>query len=415
MDKYIKNTKIMRLPHFLADTWWFALTKRLNDEDFLKLVKTREKQGFTAAQIVVGIPPEVGIKNENASSIFGSAWNEKGEINKKYLELAKKRIKIMNDHNIKAIVYGAWGHQIEWIGTEKMINWWKTLIEELDKEDIIYCLTGEIDIWCDPISSKILLPDKSTQNVIPESKKTNNTLKKIYNKIFFNENSYRKRRIKKWNKVLENIRNYTNRPMLIHTLPTSSGFDVTHKIEMISANTFQTGHTRESKDEIWQNIYTSITKYPNKPVINLEPYYEGIHNDFFGKWQLDAFWLSISSGAYSICYGAHGIWNVGDGNFLSQWGKQTFKEALELKTPEILGKTYKVVLEQGILDWQNVSINKIEDKLLSISRMSKEGKKMTYIPDISIYRNVPKGRYFKVETAEFTLKLPETGAIVVFN
>ena len=107
MDKYIKNTKIMRLPHFLADTWWFALTKRLNDEDFLKLVKTREKQGFTAAQIVVGIPPEVGIKNENASSIFGGAWNEKGEINKKYLELAKKRIKIMNDHNIKAIVYGA--------------------------------------------------------------------------------------------------------------------------------------------------------------------------------------------------------------------------------------------------------------------------------------------------------------------
>lgn len=321
----------------------------------------------------------------------------------------------MNDHNIKAIVYGAWGHQIEWIGTEKMIKWWKTLIKELDQYDIIYCLTGEIDIWCDQISSKILLPDKSTQNIIPENKKIKNALKKIYSKMFFSDNPFRKRRINKWNKVLENIRKYTNKPILIHTLPTSSSFDVTHKIEMISANTFQTGHTKESKDEIWNNIYTSITKYPNKPVINLEPYYEGIHNDFLGKWQLDAFWLSVSSDAYSICYGAHGIWNVGDGNFLSQWGKQTFKEALELKTPEILGKTYKVVLAEGILDWQNVSINKKEGQLVSISRMSKEGKKMTYIPDISIYRNVPKGRYFKVETAEFTSKLPETGAIVVFN
>ena len=32
------------------------------------------------------------------------------------------------------------GHQIEWIATEKMTKWWKTLIEELDQYDIIYCL-----------------------------------------------------------------------------------------------------------------------------------------------------------------------------------------------------------------------------------------------------------------------------------
>ena len=52
-----------KLPHFLADTWWYAITKRLNDKDFLKLVKTRQNQGFTAAQIVVGIPPEVEIED----------------------------------------------------------------------------------------------------------------------------------------------------------------------------------------------------------------------------------------------------------------------------------------------------------------------------------------------------------------
>ena len=56
--------KKVKLPHFFADTWWFAMT-RLNDKQFLKLVKLRQEQGFTAAQIVVGIPPEVGIENEN--------------------------------------------------------------------------------------------------------------------------------------------------------------------------------------------------------------------------------------------------------------------------------------------------------------------------------------------------------------
>ena len=31
------------LPHFFADTCWFALTKRLDDANFLKLVETRER------------------------------------------------------------------------------------------------------------------------------------------------------------------------------------------------------------------------------------------------------------------------------------------------------------------------------------------------------------------------------------
>ena len=413
--EYIKSTETLKLPHFLADTWWFALTKRLSDEDFLKLVKTRQKQGFTAAQIVVGIPPEVGVENENAKSIFGSAWNKKGEINKKYLEFAKKRIRIMNEHNLKAIVYGAWGHQIEWIGTAKMIDWWKALIEELDEYDIIYCLTGEIDIWCDPIISKILLPDKSTQNIISKVQKTNNMIKKVYNKFFSNENLWKKRRLKKWNEVLQYISKYTSKPILIHTMPTSSGLDVVENPELIAANTFQTGHTRESKNNIWQNIYNSRIKYPNKPTINLEPYYEGINDDFLGKWQLDAFWLSASSGAYSICYGAHGIWNVGDGEFLSQWGKQTFKSALSLKTPEILGKTYKILLEHGIFDWKEVSLNKINENIVSITRKSKKGEKITYIPDISKCEEIPKGQYFQVEIAKFVTKLPKSGAIVVFN
>ena len=30
-----------KLPHFLADTWWYALTNRLNDNDYLKLVKKK--------------------------------------------------------------------------------------------------------------------------------------------------------------------------------------------------------------------------------------------------------------------------------------------------------------------------------------------------------------------------------------
>ena len=148
------------------------------------------------------------------------------------------------------------------------------------------------------------------------------------------------------------------------------------------------------------------------PTINTSIY---INNDFFGKWQIDAFWLNAASGSYSICYGAHGIWNVGDGQFLAQWGKQTFKEAMLLETPQILGKAYKLLLDYGVFDWNDISINLVDDEVNSITRMSKDGKKLIYIPDISKCKEVPCGRYLDVETVEFINKPPLEGSIVVFN
>lgn len=98
MNKY-------ELPHFLADTWWFALTQRTSDKQFERLVKLRQQQGFTAAQIVVGIPPETGVYNQNAASIYGPAWDLNGIINEKYLSFAQHRIEYMNQHNLTAIIY----------------------------------------------------------------------------------------------------------------------------------------------------------------------------------------------------------------------------------------------------------------------------------------------------------------------
>ncbi len=411
MKKCIKEN--MEIPHFLADTWWFAMT-RLDDEKFLKLVKTRQQQGFTAAQIVVGIPPEVGLNNPNAKSIYGSAYDINGKINYEYLKFVKKRIKIMNSYGLTAVIYGAWGHQIEWIGYKNMCNWWKALIETIDNLDVIYCLTGEIDIWCDPILSKALLPNKTTTDFSIENNNTKKFLRKVFS-IIFNQDKLIKKRLNKWSKVLKVVNKLTNKPIIIHTLPTNSGFNVVEDINLVSANTFQTGHSKESEKYIWKNIYESINKFPEKPVINLEPWYEGIFNDFYQEDQLKAFWLSATSGAYAICYGALGIWNVGDGEFLSQWGKQTFEQALKLNTPCILGKSYNILLKNEIFNWNNIIVNSINEDLISITRESKEGKKITYIPEIVKCKTIPKGQILNIETVEFVPKLPERGAVVIFS
>jgi hypothetical protein len=127
---------------FLADTWWFGLSQRLSETDFNTLAALRAEQGFSAIQTVVGVPPEVGPENENAKSQVGFPWTLQGDFNPKYLELARNRIKHLNDLGLLVIVYGAWGHQIEWLGREKMAEWWLQIVEALDALDFYTIFPG---------------------------------------------------------------------------------------------------------------------------------------------------------------------------------------------------------------------------------------------------------------------------------
>ena len=59
---------------YLADTWWFGMTKRLSDIKFLKLLELRKKQGFTAIQIILGVPPEITIDSREAENTAGHGF-----------------------------------------------------------------------------------------------------------------------------------------------------------------------------------------------------------------------------------------------------------------------------------------------------------------------------------------------------
>lgn len=342
------------LPHFLADTWWFGMSSRLSEEDFIRLVKLRQEQGFSAAQVVVGVPPEVGPMNDNAMSDVGFPWNLKGAPNKEYLNLARARIKVMNEHGITGIVYGAWGHQIDWIGVNRMKEWWSGVIDSVDDLDVIYSLTGESDLWPTPQQQRALLPDKTTDDIVGGVKTFGaRALGRFQKTDLFKKQRelYLGRRRKKWSRVLATVAMQTDRPILVHTSSHSSGFESVDNTDLLCANTFQTGHSRKSEARIWQSIHDSRQVDPEIPAINLEPWYEGINHDFYQEDQLSAYWLSVAAGAHAVCYGAHGVWNAGDGNFLKRWGGQTFEEALELETPRILGEMHRKLHEVGVFSW----------------------------------------------------------------
>lgn len=400
----------------LVDTWWYALTNRLPDETFAALVAKRAQQGFTAVQLVVGIPPEVGPEHKSAASPVGFPWTLAGELNQAYLALARQRIAYLNAQGLRVIVYGAWGHQIEWLGPARMTDWWRRIIAALDDLDVVYCLTGESNIWVWG-EAQNLLPDKTTTG-FPV-----NRLKQLVGHLPYRVQGWliewwRRRqrplleqklsqRRQLWSQVLDDIITETKHPFIVHTLPHEVSREVVNNPERLAAITTQTGHSEAARHLLWERPLAR----QGRPFINLEPWYEGINGQFGPADQLFAYWVTVLAGAQSYCYGAHGIWNVGDGRFLAHWGGQTFAEAVELDTPRLLGLSHHRFLEMCRVNGR--PFTEIHDnQLITIGQTWNDGL-IQFFPDVAKASTIPEGRIWLPLQGRWAEEVPPSGQVVI--
>ena len=418
----MKSMSSKSLDDLLIDTWWYALTNRLSKNEFEKIAKIRVEQGFSGVQLVVGIPPEVGIKNVNAESSVGAAWDLEGNINDEYLDLAFERINFLNSLGLTVVIYGAWGYQIKWIGVKGMKKWWAAIVRKLDGLEVVYCLTGEVDLWIGREES--LLPSRTTSDfrtnksstflyrympkwMIEITKMMVNVLKK--KKLLKCEYGLQSRK-RDWGIVLKFLASITKHSIIVH--PTNlSGFNSVDNFELLSSNTVQTGHSEESRRLLWE--FPAEIFQQKQTYINLEPWYEGIRGSFCKKDQLFAYWVSVLSGALSYCYGAHGIWNVGDGKFLTQWGGQTFDEAIKLDTPRLIGLSH----QQLFLQKSNV-VNiehEVIDGVLNSVTMFCEDIIIHFFPEVKNCAKVPIGVIWLPLTGVYSQKMPGSGQAVIFE
>lgn len=403
----------------LADTWWFGLSQRLSEKELKNLATLRAKQGFSAIQLVVGVPPEVGPGNENVKSQVGFPWALDGEFNQDYLELARDRIEYLNDLGLTVIVYGAWGHQVEWLGRERMTQWWLRIIDVLDSLDVAYCLCGESNLWVG--EAERLLPDKTTDDLVanqllpmldPRIKRLSIKVGRLLKK-HLNKREFDKRR-NDWSFVLERVAQRTNKPIIIHTTPGETGYEAVSNPDLLSANTVQTGHDTAARNRLWQ-LPLALLKddTTHRGFINLEPWYEGIKDQFWAEDQMFAYWASMLAGATSYCYGAHGIWNVGDGRFLAHWGKQTFTQALALDTPRLLGLSHRQYSLHG--NYKGKTFYQTSgDRLITIGKKAK-GKTTQFFPDMTRAEHVTSGRIWLPLKGTFANVLPQRGQVVIFT
>ena len=405
---------------FLCDTWWYGLTQRVDDKKFEELAQLRAHQGFTTVQMVVGIPPEVGPENPNASSKVGPAWNLRGEFNQDYLKHSRERVEYLNSLGLSAILYGAWGQQIEWLGEARMKDWGSEIVKNFDDLDVIYCLTGESDIWIG--EEKKLLPDRSTGelNTVRLMPFLHSRLayvgKRLINMINQSLNEGRKaERRSKWSRVLTHVSSMADKPIFIHVLSNMTSEEAVSNPRLLDAITVQTGHSDTTRRFLWKLPHESAKQNSSKPFINLEPWYEGITGRFGTEDQLYAYWASMMAGAYAYCYGAHGVWNAGDGKFLAHWGKQTLGEAMRLRSPQLIGASHKLFIESGFADYPKVEIEEKDGELVKITRSNSKGSMVTYIPDASLIDDLPEGNIFSPLKGEILKTSPRTGQIVIIS
>lgn len=411
--------KDSRIANLLADTWWFGLSKRLSAQGFKNLAALRAKQGFSAVQLVVGVPPEVGPENENAQSQVGFPWTLDGHFNQEYLGLARARIQYLNDSGLLVIVYGAWGHQIEWLGKRRMIEWWLRIIEAVDALDVIYCLCGESNLWAGEASK--LLPDKSVDDLVTSqivSPSIHPRIKGLLTKAVGRfrrqlRNHRLENRRNAWSLVLEKVSQRTSKPVIIHPTSDETGYEAVSNPELLSANTVQTGHDARTRNRLWQLPLALLKNdHSRKGYINLEPWYEGIRDQFWAEDQMYSYWTTMLAGATSYCYGAHGIWNVGDGEFLAHWGKQTFAEALALDTPRLLGLSHAQYLLRS--DGKGETFHQTAgEELITIGREAR-GTSIQFFPNVARANHIPAGKIWLPLKGTFSEVLPPKGQVVIF-
>lgn len=411
------------LAGFLADTWWFGLSRRLSGADFQTLAARRVAQGFSAVQLVVGVPPEVGPANPNAASEAGFPWLPDGRPNPAYLAFARERIHFLNALGLLVIIYGAWGHQVDWLGKERMLTWWKKLVETLANREVVFCLCGESGLWVG--ESDRLLPDKTTANGAGRSPSpiVARVARRVHLPTWLSDRRPAARRLLKrrlyarrraeWSWILDQLVGLTDKPFIIHPTADETGYQAVNNPHQLATNTYHTGHSARSRARLWQ-LPLGLQRQDSlqRGSINLEPWYEGILDQFWTQDQVYAYWASMLAGTISFCYGAHGIWNVGDGHFLAHWGRQTFAQALARETPGLLGLSHREYCRRAGGPGRTI-VHRDGRDLVRLVRHTTTGE-VHFVPDSARVAPGPAGAIWLPGEGSYSDSWPATGPVVIF-
>lgn len=393
--QYLQHTDGM--PFFwFADTWWFGGTKRTSIEDFKLLIKDRREEGFTVIQIVVGIPPETDPFSDDAANSGGLPFNKDFTLNKTYFKEIDTKIQLLIENDLVPCIVGGWGHHIDILGVEPIKRLWDEILVRYGHLPVIFCLCGEVNAIMPPVP-KFLQTETRRKKVITFLKRfklfavAQRSKQKIQYYYFKQRDKQLvHKRLQQWNEIAEYITSANNnkRLLTVHVAAETTAQALFRNDSWLKINTIQSGHDKNAITFMVQSIREADKT--KMPIINMEPWYEGIQGNFDDYYQRVAFWLCILSGAKGHTYGAHGVWQMAEegDHFMGHWGESYWKDAMGYKGTEQLGNAVALLKKydwwklKPVYDLISPTWNKTNPWLPVVAKIDKNY--LIYLPDVHL-------------------------------
>jgi uncharacterized protein DUF4038/uncharacterized protein DUF5060 len=339
---------------WLADTWWYGATRRCAwPAEFRVLAADRRRKGFSVVQMVVGIPPEIEPDDPSSGNEgglpFAGAWDR---LNPLYFEYVDRRIRHLVDSGLMPCIVGAWGHHLAWLGEEQMMRYWRYLVARYAAFPVAWCLSGESDLRPGERPRPPVRPAGSPgrarrplRHLIGRLPRRSRALVVAGGltaraRLYRHLGALRARR-DGWEHVGEIVAatDPYRRLRTIHPIPGVYGHEAVNGAGWLDLTAVQSGHARGMAGWMVERVLRATRAAGGGPIVNLEPWYEGILGDFWEQDQRYAFWMCILAGAAGHSYGSHGVWQMGreDEPFLAHWGAADWRRAVRYSGSGQLG------------------------------------------------------------------------------
>ena len=309
---------------WLSDTWWMALSSRLDFELFKQMADFRKSQGFNIIQLVAGLMPDMDSFDTRGANKSGFPWEENySKINPHYFDEADEKIFYLFNSGFTISIVGSWGYYLNFLGEEKMKQHWRYLIARWGALDVIWCIAGE-------------------------------TTMPYY--LSNNRNLEQKELKSGWSELAKYIREIESFGRLITTHPIEASVNELDS-DLLDINLLQASHNSFSSIQKGIELLERSINL-NIPTIMDEINYEGILRGNESSMQRVSFWNSFLNGSKGFGYGANGIWQVnkednpfGASPSGASWGNTPLKKALYFQGAKDISRAKKFLEE---FEWWNL-------------------------------------------------------------
>lgn len=324
-QRYIVNSD--NTPFFwLGDTAW-ELIHRLNREEIDCYLKDRSEKGFTVIQTVI-LAEVDGLNTPNAYGDKPLVDNDPTQLNEKYFELVDYVLAKAEEYGLYVGLLPTWGDKfnIRWgrgpviFDSENAEKYGELIAKRYHKRNnIIWILGGD------------RMPETDVQFAVVRS-------------------------------MAKGIRAVDQQNLMTyHPMGDKKATDVFND-DWLQLDMFQSGHSRNTKD--YEFVWNSKKITPVRPVINGEPRYENILDEFWKPgehpWLTDAdvrvcaYW-TMFAGAAGYTYGCNDIWQMYSvGREAIIQARTGWKEAMQLPGARQM-KYFRMFFE--CFPWQEASNN----------------------------------------------------------